>query len=288
MIAYQDENNVWQGMPGALVDPVHKTVTIETTHFSNWTLFPMLEIYPEVGTVEPGGSIELKVYKNLDLASDELIVPTIKRSPLTSKKEVSETLIEKWELGGEGQLARQGSKVIYTAPGQTPAKNPVAVSAKIRSRTKSLYLVSNILIAKEGISFRINNGAWLHSKATLAGRAGNFSQITGEVIINGVPEGNLSIAWFGAAPEAITNWSMENPQFNASFQNYNYHHFYLDGINPVPSPGILQIEGYGEVGGYISGSFNLEKAGKQMLNTNTNPFVGTVKIEGFFRVKRTQ
>jgi hypothetical protein len=288
MIAYQDQNNVWQAMPGAVVHMVNKTVTIETTHFSNWTLFPMLEIYPETATVAPGESVELKVYKNLELG-DELTVPALPgESPLINKREVSETLIEKWEIGGEGQLARQGTKAIYTAPGQTPKKNPVAVSAKIRSRTKELYLVSNIFVGKEGITFRVNNGEWRHCKVNIAGSVEGYSQITGEVVTNGVPEGNISIIWSGKANESITNWTSTTPAFKAMIGNYLFWQFMLQGTTPVPSPGTLEIEGYGEVGGYINGRFYLEKAGKQLINGSTNPFVETAKIEGYFRVKRTQ
>lgn len=63
---------------------------------------------------------------------------------------------------------------------------------------------------------------------------------------------------------------------------------YLHYYNQEISPGKLTITGYGEVDGYVTGTFYLEGAGllDGQAPAGTNPWLRKGKIEGYFRVKR--
>jgi hypothetical protein len=76
-IAYHDKEGIWRMVNGAVVDTIHKTVTIQTTHFSNWTLLQWFKLQPVSAVIQPGETIELKVISFIDLAPDDILTPLL-------------------------------------------------------------------------------------------------------------------------------------------------------------------------------------------------------------------
>jgi hypothetical protein len=282
-IAYQDAKGIWQSINKIERDTVAKTVTIETTHFSNWAFFELLSIEPRIATVALSSSITLKA---VEWTEDQL-VPT-PNQPIVYK---SAKNVSNWTLGGAGVLTANGSQATYTAPNKIPKVNPVAVSVEVAGKSKKL-LVSNIYIGGEGIYFKINNAdEWTHAPVPIAGlAAADWSIVSGPPFVNNKADGSFSIRFLGGRINDIQySWNPLISQFQYTLLNTQYYsQHYMIGKSMYVSPGYLYINKYGKVGEYISGEFLLEKAGHWEPTNLTNPYLRTVTIEGFFNVKRTQ
>jgi hypothetical protein len=274
-IAYQDAKGIWQCINKAERNTVAKTVTIETTHFSDWSFFEKISLNPQSATVNIGRTVTLKV---IELTDDDIV-------PLTPVVYKTAKNVSDWQLGGAGNLRPNGAEAVYTAPNIIPATNPVAVSCKVAGKSLKL-LVSNIYIGGEGIFFKIDNAPdWTRATVPLGVIAAS-----GWTIVQGPPttNPNSAISITFAGEKGSGSWDANTTQFLLSLPNHEQYNFtYMVGQNLLTSPGTLNIHKYGKVGEYISGSFILEKAGfwdsKALF-----PFIRTAKIEGFFNVKRAQ
>jgi hypothetical protein len=290
-IAFQDKEGVWQAVGGSQINTTTKTVTVKTTHFSDWSFFQSLTIEPQSTTLSPGESLTLKVYRFLpdaDLLAP--LVPEGESSPIIDKTEIDAKHIVKWDLGGPGKLTPTGNSATYTAPQQLAGPTEVAVSAQIKSKYNNLWLlISNIMIAPEGITFRLNSGKWINANVPWAGIAEGIIMISGAPLENNQPKGMVYIAWDSQISAVNLDWDLELPQFRYVENDYvQYYHVYPTGNTVVPSSGKLNVTKSGAVGEYITGTFSLHEAGKQDISVlPKNPWVGTVAIEGFFRVKRS-
>lgn len=285
-LAYQAEDNSWKGLSGT-IDTIGRTVTVSTTHFSDWSLFKAFEITPPTGIVPPGGSLELTVINNL---LDELDIPVPgQEKPLSAPHSPTSALIKGWTVAGSGSISGSGAEVMYHAPSTIPNKNPVAVTAKLKGKgIKEYSLVCNIYIGKEGISFRINNGPWLESTAANDAVAANgLLVMQGGVVSGGKTMGAVSITTLDSYRLGILPWGLEYPQFNYSPGNLiNYFHFTPKRNEVEVSSGGINFMKYSTTpGGILAGTFYLDKACKQEIVNNTAVYTN-VRIDGFFILKR--
>lgn len=290
-IAYQNGEGIWHAVGGADVNTANKTISIETTHFSDWSLIKSLGIEPGEEVIAPGESLTLKVYRYI--FDDDLLatlLPDDVEAPIREKQLVDAKIVEQWSLGGPGQINASGNSATYNAPQQIQEPVTVAVSARIKSpRNNLLLLVANITVAKEGLTFRINGGPWMEYPAPMVGMV-----IDGVGSVTGTPTGTIeqmiSIDW-ETSESNFDGWGEDYPVFVYKEAAHLWNHDYYEAnYDMIPSPGYLRIHQIDEVGGYITGSFLLEKSGhydeRLMDYEPYNPFVGTDVIEGFFRVKR--
>ncbi|SDE06092.1 hypothetical protein [Niabella drilacis] len=289
-IAYQDEKGIWWGQ-GAVKDATAKTLSVSTTHFSDWSLFEAFTLYPASGAVNLAQTLNLNVYNNM---SDELAVPPVPGTlrPIGPQQDVTAQYIKEWKLGGAGTLTPIGSEAVYTAPASMPARNPVAVSVALKGPDATQYLlVSNIYIGPEGVTFRIDNGPWLHGTiplgVVLAQGIHNLDAAVVSSGNNGPADAAFSLKWRGYPSGGHLNWGDSIPWF--LYQppgNTAYQQFIVAGKVITPSAGGIDFSRYTETpGGIITGSFTLERAGKRVL-TGTSATWTPVKIEGYFRTKR--
>ncbi len=287
-VAFQDEKGVWQGTGGS-INREQQKITVSTTHFSDWSLFRAFEIIPAIGVVDVGKSITLTVTNHT--LDDELEIPMPGQTrPLGVQRDVVASLIREWKLNGAGSLKSSGRTAVYTAPNSIPAVNPVAVNVLLKGKGNKQYqLVCNIYIGREGISFRIGNGKWLHANvATGAVKAGDNLMIEGGVVVDGKPEGAVALVFKDKYSLRFFPWDLRFPFFMYAPGNTTvYRHFIAKPAKVEVSPGGIQFIQYSEqAGGYITGTFYLEKAGKQVNENNSTTWT-PVRIDGFFRVKRS-
>jgi hypothetical protein len=278
-IAFQDAKGIWQRINKTQRDTVAKTVTIETTHFSDWSAFSNLALDPNNPTININESITLRA---IEFTDDDLNVPLEKETQPVTRKAAKG--VSNWQLGGAGVLRPNGSEAVYISPSTVPPVNPVAVSCQVAGKSLKL-LVANIYIGGEGIFFKIDNEKeWTRATSPLGG----IFQ-SGWTILQGSPTNQpssaFSLSFLGDI--AITdNWHQDRTSFVYSLPNHQqYNMTYMVGHNLYISPGTITIHKYGKVGEYITGSFLLEKAG--FWDTKLQfPFVRTAKIEGYFNIKR--
>jgi len=281
-IAYQDANRVWQAVGGGTNDTSARKIAVFTTHFSDWALFKKYTLVPEMAFVATGATLKMGVVRTIDLTGDFEVPPL--GGPV---KDSLAAVVKEWKLAGAGTLAPNGSEAMYTAPAQIPANNPQAVSVTLNSTgTWKIILVTNIYVGGEGITMRIDNGPWMQGQVPLGVRTvSGITQMIGAPVVNGVPLGAIAIRWTSAPILTHINWALQMPEFNYSpGNNQSYWHFYVVGQNVIPSPGGLFLFRRQSSGGYVSGTFILEKSGRSE-GTATGQVWSTHRIEGFFHVK---
>ena len=278
-VAYQNEKGIWRSPSLKAIDTTAHTVTVHTTHFSDWGVFQNMFIYPNNPFLNPGESIKLKVFTALKGEADkddELVVS------LPTLVPVSTQYIEKWTLRGEGTLAHQYSEGVYYAPARIPATNPAAItvflnkSVTIEGRVyKDLRLVSNVFVAPEGLSVQIDGGAW----KTYTGGA-NING-THNVILGKNGEEYAQAVWKGT-PSGRFNWTKGTAVgFHINKGPLFYHHLY--GTEPYVSGGSLVVDNSNTT--WVTGTFTATTAG-WVDTTPPMPRMGTATVNGVFRLKR--
>jgi hypothetical protein len=233
----------------------------------------------------------------------ELSVPDVK--PVDAKK------IKSWTLNGTGTLRPDVSrnyKAVYTAPGYVPADNPVTVSVDIvLSDGQKRKLSVPVYIAPEGLTYRINGGRWVSTVSPLGAysvdspgrgtfitfKTGNkagsqFSDV--QLIWKADVNGKVYTDYAIEMPWELDKKNINAPQFlltESPTGHPIYVYYYKQGQKVYPSPGSFTFRKKAASANenYVIGKFFLEKAGIIESDNITEPFIGTAKIEGFFRVK---
>lgn len=184
-IVTQSSDQSWNAMLKSVVNTTAKTVTIETTHFSDWALgrFIDLSLSPGSATLLKGTSVQLRVagfVRDKALSEEEELAPLIPitgdgegLTPLTTIPPVESRLMEfkvkQWTLNGSaapvsnsnGSLDASANNATFTAPNKKPSVNPVAVSVTLESSNKeggksNYILTSNISIVDSDYYLLVN------------------------------------------------------------------------------------------------------------------------------------
>ncbi len=198
-IAMQSNTGQWYGLKKITLDTLTKTISGNIRHFSDWSKFDAIKLYPS--------SARLKVKKNMNLTidlisgeEDELIplnkdddlAPLVKRKiPWTSTWAANEIVNGNSGVGKIGVVSK--TDITYTAPVTIPAKNPVAVTAELNGLTfktkvkgneivfHKLRLESNILIYDNAYEVKIVSSA----KGSAGSQLGNVTyKDTGSFVVS--------------------------------------------------------------------------------------------------------
>lgn len=161
-IAYQRADRIWHWVNNPSLDSEAKTVSVETTHFSDWALQPRLYLTPSQATVKVGKSVGLAV-QDCTVASQYTLVSETLMKTCTPISDLAGLVyaIEDWAVNGQpsGNSAvgtvtntRQTPSATYTAPATRPSPATVAVSVKVSEHlgAPAALLVSNITIVNDG------------------------------------------------------------------------------------------------------------------------------------------
>jgi hypothetical protein len=152
-IAYQDSQGRWNAMKSLTLDTTAKTISVRTSHFSDWSALAGFQLRPGTASVKAGGSVDLlvNVCSNAVSGTDEL-------SELLNRCRPDPDFfaVQQWSVNGAvngnttvGTLRAPGeTSATYVAPASAPASNPVAVSASVTDKTtqRKTVLTSNVFI----------------------------------------------------------------------------------------------------------------------------------------------
>jgi hypothetical protein len=155
--AFQTAAGFWQWAGAATVDTAARTVSVATSHFSDWSNVKGLQIRPARKTVKVNGSVALQVKVCYPIDDDELT--TLASDCDTDQGIVSTLSVNEWSVndrpgGGPnfGVVAGSGAAATYTAPASEPIPSTVAVSARVhnpkKAPTAKTLVVSNITITE--------------------------------------------------------------------------------------------------------------------------------------------
>jgi hypothetical protein len=147
-IAYQDQSGKWFHAAEPVLDKENRTLSVSTTHFSDWGFFPYFYIDPSEALVDPGAQLDLRVMATVP--DDFGDIPQPEGSPVMQPYQPGNEYLGAWDYAGAGALEGQGNKAHYHAPNSAPKVNPEAVSVAVKMKRKGQFLlVSNITIHTE-------------------------------------------------------------------------------------------------------------------------------------------
>lgn len=184
-IVTQANDGSWNGVLNSVVDKTTNTITVETSHFSDWAMgrFMELTLNPSSATLKKGETLALRVngFQIPEDQADDYLAPlTLVKdqpmedlTPITPIKPAEERLLQfrivKWTLNGttaptsgsNGSLSADKSTATYKAPNARPSRNPVAVTVELEASThqgtKFKYLLtSNISIVESDLYILLN------------------------------------------------------------------------------------------------------------------------------------
>ncbi len=152
-IAFQDSQKRWQAIKASTVDST--SITVSTTHLSDWALLLGWQLRPPVATVLPGKSLTLWVrFCNtvpLDQGAESDLVGLVAEC---QEDEGLAPIVGQWAVNGTvngnatvGTLVPGSPSATFLAPAKAPSGGPVAVSVELNPpQLGKVLLVSNITI----------------------------------------------------------------------------------------------------------------------------------------------
>ncbi len=289
-IAFQDEQGVWNMVADPVIDNAGKTITINSTHFSDWTLMSWIKVSPASKTIGTGESVVVKALQYVRVSDEDLLYPLVENSkvtPVIKVQPLPTKYVKEWYLGGKGTLTAQGNKAVYTAPPTVPAANPQAVTLSLRSKQQVLIL-SNITVTGDVLEFRIGGGEWQQLEAIANMLDDKHNSIgttatTGQNIVLVFPKGTGSFPWLDGMSSIKTAFRYIPDIRNVTTAAIS--EYYKDKEDDVIiSSGSVNISAWGNPGEYVTGTFLVSPAG--FFSIATGKQTQTATVEGRFRLKR--
>jgi hypothetical protein len=162
-ISFQDSTGLWWRVNNFTNDQANKTISAPIMHFSDWTLFDVMNITPSSAAIRTNKSLNLDVtYVNAKDDNDSVAILLRKVGKIT------------WSATA-GVLSATTDNTdmsrFYKAPATIPSANPVAVSAQVQITFKyhgktfnNTTLVSNITIYNTDevylLELKVVDGHW--------------------------------------------------------------------------------------------------------------------------------
>jgi hypothetical protein len=312
-LAYQDEQGFWRFATNPIVDKTKKTVSVTTTHFSDWTLANWFRITPRYEHTPEGGIVSLQVVDYFISSEDGAKDPfeTIpKEMYMRDAKPLDARYIKNggkgtaWQVGGPGEVVGNGSAATYTAPDYVNKPTDVSVSVELVDPTSSFrgqyLLIADITVTpKSSMAYRIGKGPWMIIPGAVVAQSkpGQYgvSAILKDSVTDEIKE-TVTILWRGGVGKHTWDGNGDDqPEYPNTMQytlgyakgvpNLVVSSWYMDDDEGwVDSGGVVDIEEMSNVGGYVKGTFRASQAG--VFSVKQGKEVDRVMIEGYFVAKR--
>jgi hypothetical protein len=246
-IGYQDSDGHWRRFENPQRDAATGTVSIQTDHFSDWSMLAGIQLRPSQATVKTGASQLLQIRTcNNDVAPeepDDQLVPLLYACEDTPDATYG---VGNWSVNGvaggsadSGTVVADGdsatNKATFTAPDSVPASNPVAVSVEVLDRENPgefTILASNIRIIEDanceslknfetieaGVSFE--RFEWTASSENQAYDGNQSGRLTG-TMINVIPAAARDLSPIGV-------WTSQNSEHTGLVTMDDTHQIFYD------------------------------------------------------------
>lgn len=287
-IAFQDEDRVWKIPTGYTLNKNNREISVQSRHFSDWSLLSYLYVKPVNGVVYTGQQLELEVLTNAEITDDLKLKDTGVNilAPLGDGLPLDEKHIKEWKLLGEGNLLPNGNTAVYTAPGEVPDRNPVEVTIQLKSSATLLLLTYITILPSKGVWIKLDDKEWLHYDTA------KLTKDNGGLALDWATrsdhwQGGIALSDFTWTEVA---WSDDNQFWYEEPLRVGTHtvtSFVEVGTRSVPSAGHFKIYKWGVVGSMISGEFKISNAGEYDAN-GSGAFIQAHTVRGLFNVKRQQ
>jgi hypothetical protein len=227
-IAYQDPTGVWQAFKTADIDQAGKTISVSTTHFTDFAGVTY-KLIPEKATVKVGGTLQIKL---VGCREEDSFLNTVQKLFTAPHQECSLTTAQNPQWSADfGKLAVSGAGATYTAPAKKPPYGVDEVVLKFNYGSFVGREVSKITIVDWGYTATgsdVTGGGPMSYSGTICDLAKSFTVIghegpltvtftftpsgdgrTGTGTISGVVRG---IAWSGGRPYKIEGFDGDKPR----------------------------------------------------------------------------
>jgi hypothetical protein len=136
-VGYQDAQGYWRWLDAVTRDTAGQSLSVTTTHLSDWSVLEGVQLSPLAATLKEGQSQALQVVDCVSTkAADDQLGRLLSdcRGALAPLAPIT-TWSVNGEAGGDGTLgtvhSSANAEAIYAAPGTAPTPNTVAVSATL-------------------------------------------------------------------------------------------------------------------------------------------------------------
>lgn len=299
-LGFQDPAGVWQLVTKRVVDEEKKTISVQTTHFSDWALLQPFRIVPGYSVISPGEEVILQVESFTRIADQGdpcnfFNTADAANKPITEHFIVPDHWIEKWiaiNTGsiGAGILTRVPKGASYRASEyERPQINPVKILAFWFSNKIPLQATIEVRPVDLGVFIEAGGISYVYTNAHVFANSYEDCGLIFEKTVNGKDfHGVINWKNFGMGTR---NWSEDN-RFTWEPEGSSPPLLYLSTWNDQLniSGGAVNITRIGNVGQIWEGSFNLGNAGQYKAATATTDieYIGVKQITGRFRVIRKE
>lgn len=299
---YQDSTGAWKMITKRTINEQQQTVSVQTNHFSDWTLLTPFRLTPAYSVIAPGDQVVLTVGAFVRIKLGVITSPgnTCNIFADDEREEVyvedyyilPDSFVDKWislagESEGAGKLVRAEKGAIYLSSNHdAPLINPVTILCFLKNRQQPMKAVIRIRPVKLGVY--IETGGIMHfyeegsTHLDVDGMGIEWERtVEGETF-----HGNIMIrgTQVGDRP-----WSEHN-QFHWEPEHTSprllYQSFWDDGLKV--SAGFVNVTKIGKVGEMMEGHFELSNAGEYRSATATTDieYLGVKTVRGSFRLIR--
>jgi len=286
-LAYQQADRVWKYVGASKVDTANKTISFETTHFSDWSLMNRLTLDPYEASVEPGQRQSVRALLYTQTKWDDLLTPltgdqgTEPGYPVGTPTALPSRFIDSWDLTGLGKIVKaEANSVTYQAPAAVNGSATATLSLKLKAPRAGTYLLlSTLHITGNGwIELSISGGAAVRFPASSAAKSGNQYLLSNPENEGG---GYFLLRWNGGVGNYSYSVSNGGNHFHFQTAKDTYMSRYLDEVikDIVPGGGQISITKIDK--GWVEGTFNVTNAGYGPMLTSTTTAQGRFRARIF-------
>jgi len=291
-LVYQDAEGYFHQASATAVDKGAEKLSVQTTHFSDWTWCEMMEIYADKTTLKPGEMAELILkYYNGYSGNTKLSDPRLGK---LREYDVTGSVNKlKWRLStGSGSIQPAAARCTYKAPASVPAVNPALVSVYVPTYNpangdfsiETILTVPIHVLEDEYVTYTVDGVTHVNEPVADLGimmhPTDNFSiwanMTSGDGITLLIP-GNVGV---GSYPFGTDNRKAYIDVRIGEGDPFISLTHACDMCDETQSPGAITITKMGGVGDFVEGEFSGNVWRLGVSGAPPHP------IKGKFRVKR--
>jgi hypothetical protein len=291
-LVYQDAEGYFHQASATTVNKTTQKLSVQTTHFSDWTWCEMMNIYADKTALKPGESAVLVLkYYNGYSGNTKLADPRLGR--LMEYDVTGSVNGLKWRLAaGSGSIKAAAARCTYKAPARVPAVNPALVSVSVPTLSpvtadfsiETILTIPIAILEDEYVTYTVDGVTHVNEPADELGitmrPSESFSiwaNMTSGDGITMLVHGDMAV---GSYPFGLDDYEAYiDVRIGEGDPFFSLTHA-CDMCDETHSPGAISITKMGAVGDYVEGEFSGTVWRQGISGAPGHP------ITGKFRVKR--